>query len=120
MISIAIPPSLIPDNYKHTVPEPYYRNGDFQGIRDNILVPLNNELVLTVAYGDDTFFTEMSGNEFVKLIERDALPDWATPELLFKHSNASGTVNPVTRKIKWIRQRKNCYKAKQIVKQPTL
>lgn len=119
MIAISIPASLIPDSYKHTIQEPYYRNGMFHSMREKVIVPLNNELCLDNAYNEDSFFSEMSGNEFVKLIERDALPDWATPELLFKHSNASGTVNPVTRKIKWIRQRKNCYKANQVVKQPT-
>lgn len=120
MIAISIPASLIPDAYKHTLTEPCFRNGVFHMLRDKTIVPLNNELCLDNTYEDDSFFIEMSGNEFVKLIERDELPNWATPELLFTHSNASGTVNPLTRKIKWIRQRKNCYKAKQIVKQPTL
>lgn len=120
MIAISIPASLIPDSYKHTIQEPSYRNGYFHTMREKVIVPLNNELCLDNTYEDDSFFIEMSGNEFVKLIERDELPTWATPETLFNHSNASGTVNPETRKIKWIRQRKNCYKAKQIVKQPTL
>lgn len=112
MIAISIPASLIPDSYKHTIQEPSYRNGHFHTMREKVIVPLNNELCLDNTYEDDSFFIEMSGNEFVKLIERDELPIWATPETLFNHSNASGTVNPETRKIKWIRQRKNSYKSK--------
>jgi len=43
----------------------------------------------------------MSGNEFVKLIERDILPKWASPELLVECSTASCTITG--RKITWVK-----------------
>ena len=43
----------------------------------------------------------MSGNEFVKLIERDILPKWASPELLVECSTAKCMIHG--RKITWIK-----------------
>ena len=102
MICISIPSSVIPQDEKHEVEVPIYVKGQFVKFRKNKFVSLTADLVLDDAYDPDNFFLEMSGNEFVKLIERDILPKWASPHLLLEWSNANCTID-TNRKIKWIK-----------------
>jgi hypothetical protein len=104
MISIQIPQELIPEDCKYRVDVPIYRNGEFIRMSEQLIVPLTDEHTLTDHLCDEEFFIELSGNEFNKLIERDELPSWATPYLLFHYSTALGYVNPNTRKITWMRK----------------
>jgi hypothetical protein len=106
MISICIPDSIVPPACLCSIPTPIYSRGEYIGTRDVIYAPLTEEFAFDNTYEDHEFFLELSGNEFVKLIERDSLPDWITPEQLFNFSNAHGHIDPVTRKITWIRPRK--------------
>ena len=101
MIRISIPADYIPDDEKHEVEVPIYVKGQFVKFNKNKFVSLTTDLVLDDAYDPDNFFIEMSGNEFVKLIERDILPKWASPELLVECSDASCTI--VGRKITWVK-----------------
>jgi len=101
MIRISIPASVIPDSEKHEVEVSIYVKGQFVKFNKNKFVSLTSDLVLDDAYDPDNFFIEMSGNEFVKLIERDILPKWASPELLVECSTASCTITG--RKITWVK-----------------
>ena len=74
MIRISIPADYIPNDEKHEVEVPIYVKGQFVKFNKNKFVSLTSDLVLDDAYDPDNFFIEMSGNEFVKLIERDILP----------------------------------------------
>lgn len=112
MISIALPKSIVPTVCQHTFPQPIYFGTSFHCMKDVTFVDICGH-TMDDKYEEQEFFIELSGNDFVKLIERDILPEWATPDLLFSHSTANGTLDPITRKIKWVRQRKNCIKSKQ-------
>lgn len=101
MIRISIPADYIPNDEKHEVEVPIYVKGQFVKFRKNKFVSLVPDLVLDDAYDPDNFFLEVSGNEFVKLIERDILPKWASPELLVECSDASCTI--AGRKITWVK-----------------
>lgn len=109
MISIAIPKATVPPSCQHTFQHPTYFGNSYHCMKDVTFVDLCGH-TMDDKYEESEFFIEMSGNEFVKLIERDALPEWATPELLFNASTANGTLDTIERKIKWVRQRKNCPK----------
>lgn len=102
MISIAVPKSVVPEAFWHTFEQPRYLGSSFHCMVDVTFVDLCGH-TMDDKYEEDEFFIELSGNDFVKLIERDALPEWASVELLFSHSTANGKVDPVTRKITWIR-----------------
>ena len=102
MIAIAVPKALIPTHDQHTFNQPSYFGRSFHCMREVTFVDLCGH-TMDDTYEYEEFFIELSGNDFVKLVERDALPAWASPELLFQHSTANGVVDPVTRKITWIR-----------------
>lgn len=102
MISIALPKHLVPEHCQHTFEQPRYFGSTFHCMVEVTFVDLCGH-TMDDKYEEDEFFIELSGNEFVKLIERDVLPEWATPELLFQHSTANGIVDPITRAITWIR-----------------
>ena len=102
MICISIPANCIPDEEKHEVEVPIYVKGQFKKFTKNKFVSLVPDLVLDDAYDPDNFFVEMSGNEFIKLLERDILPKWASPQTLLEWSNASCTVSE-DRKVTWVR-----------------
>ena len=101
MIRISIPADYIPNDEKHEVEVPIYVKGQFVKFNKNKFVSLTSDLVLDDAYDPNNFFIEMSGNEFVKLIERDILPKWAWPELLVECSTAKCMIHG--RKITWIK-----------------
>lgn len=104
MICIGIPSALIPPSCMHTIDEPVYSKGHFVRMRENTFVALTNELTLDCAYEDDTFFIEMSGNEFVKLLERDEIPSWITREQLIEYSNGNGYLDS-NGKMVWVRKK---------------
>lgn len=106
MIRLALPKELVPFSAQSVVSTPSYLGKEFWQMREITFVDLCGHL-MDDAFEDDTFFIELSGNDFVKLIERDTLPSWATPKMLFDASTASGSVNPVTRKITWVKPTKN-------------
>lgn len=107
MISIQIPASLIPEDCKYRVDVPIYRKGEFVRMSEQLIVPLTDEHILSDHLCENgEFFIELSGNEFVKLIERDLLPSWASPSMLFDNSTATGVVDTLTRKITWIREKR--------------
>ena len=106
MICIAIPRALVPKNCMHTFDEPVYSQGCFVRMRKNTFVPLTDELTLDSAYEDDSFFVEMSGNEFVKLLERDDIPSWITREQLIEYSNGNGYINDKGKMV-WVREKGN-------------
>ena len=103
MIRISIPASVIPDSEKHEVDTPIYVKGQFSKFSKNLYVSLTPEFVLDDKYDPDNFYIEVSGNEFMKLVERDILPKWATPELLIEWSNAKCKLSP-DRKVIWFDQ----------------
>lgn len=104
MICIAIPRAIIPQACMHTFDEPVYSKGCFVRMRENTFVALTDELTLDCAYEEDTFFIEMSGNEFVKLLERDPIPCWITREQLIQYSNGNGYLDPRGKMI-WQREK---------------
>lgn len=104
MICIGIPSALIPAECKFTFDEPVYSKGCFVRMRENTFVPLTDELTLDCAFEEDTFFIEMSGNEFVKLLERDVIPVWITREQLIYYSNGNGYINS-NGKMVWVREK---------------
>ena len=106
MIRISIPADYIPDDEKHEVEVPIYVKGQFVKFKNVVYVSLTDQLVLDNAYDPNNFFIELSGNEFVKLIERDILPNWASPQDLVNWSTASCTVDS-NRKITWVRVKSN-------------
>lgn len=102
MISIAIFKSVVPEHCQHTFEQPTYFGTSYHCMKEVTFVDLCGH-TMDDKYEENEFFLELSGNDFVKLIERDALPEWATPELLFSASTANGKLDPVTRKITWVR-----------------
>ena len=102
MICIGIPRELIPLSCMHTFDEAVYSKGCFIRMRENTFVALTDELTLDCAHEEDTFFIEMSGNEFVKLLERDTIPSWITREQLIQYSNGNGYINDQGKMI-WVR-----------------
>ena len=106
MIYLSIPAEYIPDSEKHEVETPIYVKGQFHKFENVCFVSLTSELILDNAYDSNNFFIALSGNEFGKLIERDILPNWASPQDLVNWSTASCTVDS-NRKITWIRVKSN-------------
>ncbi len=102
MISIAIPKHLVPEHCQHTFEQPRYFGTTFHCMTDVTFVDLCGH-TMDDKYEEEEFFIELSGNDFVKLIERDVLPEWASPKMLFANSTAHGKVDEATRKITWIR-----------------
>lgn len=104
MICIAIPREIIPESFMHTFDEPVYYKGCFIRMRKNTFVPLTDELTLDCAQEEDTFFIEMSGNEFVKLLERDPIPTWITRDQLIEYSTGNGYINEKGKMV-WVRNK---------------
>lgn len=106
MIYLSIPAEYIPDSEKHVIETPIYVKGQFSKFENVCFVSLTSELILDNAYDPNNFFIALSGNEFGKLIERDILPNWASPQDLIDWSTASCTVDS-NRKITWVRVKSN-------------
>ena len=106
MIYLSIPAEYIPNSEKHEIETPIYVKGQFTKFENICFVSLTSELTLDNAYDPNNFFIALSGNEFGKLIERDILPNWVSPQDLIDWSTASCTVDS-NRKITWVRVKSN-------------
>lgn len=104
MIYISIPADLIPNTEKHSIDTPIYAKGQFKKFENVEYVSLTDQLVLDNAYDPNNFFIEVSGNEFVKLIERDILPNWVSPSDLVGWSTGNCYVTE-GRRLVWIRKK---------------
>lgn len=102
MIYISIPAEFIPKEEQVEVETPVYLNGQFAKFSNITYVSLTEEFLLDNNYDPNNFFVSLSGNEFTKLVERDNLPNWASPQDIINWSTASCSIDS-NRKITWIR-----------------
>ena len=100
MIYISIPKDVIPAKEITSVEEALYARGEFQRMVNVEVVSIADH-ILDNKYDPDEFFCELSGNDFLKLIERDSIPEWITLEQIIFNSNAFGSFDPQTRKWTW-------------------